>query len=238
MNRLKEFNNSFVNIILSLIVALLLSYLFFPETAWMQKDKRTCDYVLAGGLLIFLVKWLHESSVSAHRFKDTNGEHPGGKYQAALFFSRVGIPLASLFVVTLLLRRDTETLVGGRALLLGSGLLLLHSFLYCVPDVYLKKVKPQLPKEAEANANWDPDRTIKVWLRIDLSVIILAIIVTAVGGWWTDKITGERVKFAFGSVIILQTIADWLLNWKFFFADRQSKSVDPTEAITPTPTGG
>ena len=220
MKRLKEFNESFANIILGLTIAFLLSYILFPDAAWMQASKEKCDYVLAGGLILFFIKWLHESSVSSHRFSSgLTSSSPRAWLHVLLFASKVGTPLISLLIVAKVVKHDTASMVGASGFMLGVGLFLLHAILYFFPDLYLWKIRPQLLGNHDA-ASWKPQTTIRIWLIIDLVVISVAIITIIGGGWILRYVTGQHIKFAIGLVMVSQTIADWILNWRFFFGDR------------------
>jgi hypothetical protein len=228
VNRLSGFDNTFVNIILTLVLTLVISYLLFPSMVASTAPRGRSYIALACGLSIFIVKYLHESSVATHRFGKTQFQcHLVQGWQIGLFFSRCLIPIVvCLFTAFFLI--EVMVMSGNRALLLCLGLILLHAILYLVPDLYLWFACPTL----DPPSYWKPEKVIRGWLILDCLVIgggVLCFIcygmafgfrLSGAGNIEVNDSAKDLARVLIASVMIIQSFADWFIfNPHYFFAD-------------------
>jgi hypothetical protein len=228
VNRLSGFDNTFVNIILTLVLTLVISYLMFPSVIASAAPRGWSYIALACGLSTFIIKYLHESSVAAHRFGKTQFQcHLKQIWQIGLFFSRCSIPIVvCLFTAFFLI--ELRNLGGNRALQLCIGLIILHGLLYLYPDLYLWYACPTL----NPASYWEPQSVIMRWLILDGIVILLGLLcLICYGVTYGFKLSGagdvvvndtvkDVARWLIASVMIGQSLLDWFIfNRHYFFAD-------------------
>jgi len=109
MNRLREFDSLYSRIMLSLLIAYILGYLFgFGNT---RSGKLSgYDICLGIALLSFLIKYMHEASVRPHRFQDIDFVAEHGKHNFMIFLSHLFTPLVSLAFVLFLINDPNTSL--------------------------------------------------------------------------------------------------------------------------------
>lgn len=244
MYLLEKFEDSFVNIVLSLVIALLISHILFPNVIGTSGVKSWDDGLLAIAVCIFLLKYLHESSISnirfgkIHEYVYESCANTKSIHLFLLFLSMVLIPIIScLFVAYFLFKSDFKSgndMHGAMPIFLGIGFLLLHSLLYLMPDKYINKYLQELKNANKGTSHTDPNGyslevTIKRWLKIDSFVLISTALIAGVivflialtyYGFIRIEIKPKILAFMrcfIGGVMIVQTVVDYIWNQKYFF---------------------
>ena len=242
MEGLRQFGKDFVNIILSLILTLLISYLLFAGMLGQDYNNiASCDLWLAVGLVIFLIKYLHESAVLDTRLKDMFKDIAKCKtfsnryyiWHFLIFLTKVMTPLATCYFIASFLLKDNKYVnirivlssISDQRLLIIALLLLFcfHLVLFLGSDLLLLPLLNWYKKNTNSNRkifqirSWGRyyfGNTLARWILIDILFILSAAIIGFCQVFLRDI---NILKVHIAIILSAQTIIDYIINWKFFF---------------------
>jgi hypothetical protein len=154
---LRVFEHDIVNILLGILLTLLIAFLLFGGTIGKcYNSVCAADQILAGSLIVFLIKYMHEASVVGMRMESlskllvkegsaTTEPFPGG---FAVFLFRVLTPLITCYFVAFFLLNQKgytnpwlvpEVQTNTFALKMAGLALFLHSMVFTASDLALAR---------------------------------------------------------------------------------------------------
>lgn len=147
MNHLTKFHDYFVSIVVSLCLTLILTSFFLSKVFNIPEQKDMCNIILAIGMGIFLIKYLHESSVKEYRFKEVFDKIEQLDFNATYGCNKKLSKLIKysylIFINTLLV--PISVIVVSSSLLFNSNNVQIYNI--CTDEMMKMPINEKFPKE-------------------------------------------------------------------------------------------